>query len=862
VWLIARRSFSESWGRLFATLLAALFSIALIGGTVQFSLRAEDAVSGGDASEYFRADVVVQGGSVDPDDARALPNGEVRLDEVAGEPGVAAVAGDIVVPVIAAGAGGNTIVAPAGARTLLRPWVTEPTLNPYRLEAGRAPTADHEVALMRHLAEAGSLKPGDTIAVGLPRRTRQMTVVGIVTVQDSSVVAAGGLVLAPPETARREAGLADGTWHSVWVKAAPGVAAEQLRDTLKRSLAESTATVRTAKDVRDSQASGLAAQGLEISGGIGMLTGVAVFVGLFVVANTFGGLIRQRTRRLAMLSAIGATPEQVKALIRLEALALGLVASAGGALLGYPVADALIRLFAHDGFDISAAEAPALWLTLPLSIIGGVLVTQLAVFRAARRAARIAPMQALRESSSERTERPGRRILAGTLILLSSFIYYGPVPAVLNDGPPGLQRTQAITAIIGCGSMVVACALAVFGPLLVRPVGGLIGLIGQLLGGESGRLARATITRNPRRVSAAAASLMLAVALATTALLIVVSANTRFDQAANEVMLARHAVSTSDKTPDGLRPLPRDLAARIEQAPGVTQAAALSTAKVKLISPPPRAYQEGERLLPLYLKVTGADPATLPQVLRLPGNLPALAPGEIALPSVTMRAQRLRVGQGIVVRGANGDVPLTIAGTYHDPTHVFADGALVAEPTMRQLDPNAGAQVVLVSGGTAAAIAEKIAGVPGATVLHRTSYVDKAAAAITEGSTVIYGFIGMTLLLALFGMTTTISMSVSERRREFGLLGAVGATTRQLRAIIHWEAATVVTLGTLLGLGIAVGTVALIHTATGSSYIQPNAPWWLYASVTGAAALITLITSALPARRATTVPILEVARAE
>jgi putative ABC transport system permease protein len=470
-------------------------------------------------------------------------------------------------------------------------------------------------------------------------------------------------------------------------------------------------------------------------------------------------------------------------------------------------------------------------------------------------------MQALRESATEHRERRGRRILAGTLILLSSFIYYGPVPAVLNDGPPGLQRTQAITALIGFGSMVVACALAVFGPLLVRPVGGLIGLVGQVLGGEAGRLARATITRNPRRVSAAASSLMLAVALATTALLIVISAHTRFDQAANEVMLAQHAVSTSDKTPDGLRPLPRDIVTRIEQAPGVTGASALTTTRVKLVSPPPRAYNENEPVLPLYLKVTGADPATLPEVLRLPGNPPTLGPGEIALPSVTIRAQRLAVGQDIVVRAANGDIPLTIAGTYYDPTHVFADGALVADATMRQLDPNAGAQVVLVTGGTAAAIAEKITGVPGATVLPRTSYVDKAAAAITEGSTVMYGFIAMTLLLALFGMTTTISMSVSERRREFGLLAAVGATARQLRAVIRWEAATVVALGTLLGLGIAVGTVALIHAATGSSYIQLNAPWWLYASVAGAAALITLVTSALPARRATTVPILEVARA-
>jgi putative ABC transport system permease protein len=147
-------------------------------------------------------------------------------------------------------------------------------------------------------------------------------------------------------------------------------------------------------------------------------------------------------------------------------------------------------------------------------------------------------------------------------------------------------------------------------------------------------------------------------------------------------------------------------------------------------------------------------------------------------------------------------------------------------------------------------------------VLDRSAYVDKASAAVTEGTTVMYGFIGMTLVLALFGMTSTVSMGVSERRREFGLLGAVGATGRQLRSIVRWEAATVVTLGTLLGLGVAIGTVALIHVSTGTSFIRPSAPWWLYVAVAAAATMVTLATSALPARRAAAVPVLEAAKDE
>jgi putative ABC transport system permease protein len=107
-----------------------------------------------------------------------------------------------------------------------------------------------------------------------------------------------------------------------------------------------------------------------------------------------------------------------------------------------------------------------------------------------------------------------------------------------------------------------------------------------------------------------------------------------------------------------------------------------------------------------------------------------------------------------------------------------------------------------------------------------------------------------------------VSLSVADRTREFGLLGAVGTTGRQIRSIVRWEAATVVVLGTLLGMAMAVTSIAVLHTATGSSFIRVELPWWLLSLVAGAAAVVALVTSALPARRAAAVPILEATRAE
>ena len=235
-------------------------------------------------------------------------------------------------------------------------------------------------------------------------------------------------------------------------------------------------------------------------------------------------------------------------------------------------------------------------------------------------------------------------------------------------------------------------------------------------------------------------------------------------------------------------------------------------------------------------------------MLKLGGHLPHLGDGQVALTSTVMKGQKIKKGQRIVVRGARGRVELTVAAAYHDPSHLFADQALVSDATMDRLDPTAAAQVVLVRGGTERALSRAFADAPGLRVVDGAGYVKAASDAMTKGMSVIYGFILMALVLALFGMATTVSMSVGERTREFGLLGAVGATAAQIRSIVRWEAATVVLLGSLLGLGTALGTVTLLHIATGSSFLVPNAPWWLFATVITGAAAVTLAVSPSPPR--------------
>ncbi|WP_433476930.1 FtsX-like permease family protein [Spirillospora sp. CA-142024] len=860
MWLIARRSFIQGWPRLTATLLAAVGSIALIAGSLQFALRAQEAVSGSDASEYFRTDVLVQGGTADPDDPYAPPGGRIRLDRIASRAGVAAAAGDAAVAVTAARPGGQAIMASAEGRTVLRPWVPDPWLTPYRLEAGRAPAADAEVAIVRHMSRVGRVRVGD--ALTLPRQTRRVEITGIVSVQGRDAVAAGDLVLASSETVRRAAVLPAGTWQSVWVKATPGVPADRLRSELERELG-GQATVRTADTVRHAQADAAQSEGASVAGVIGMLASVAIFVGLFVVADTFGTLARQRTRPLALLGAVGATPRQIRRLIRLEALVMGGIASVAGVAAGYPVSALITWLFARDGFDVSAADPQFGWVALAVPAAAGIVVTQLAAWRAARRAAGVSPVQALRSTVAEPRERRWPRLMTAFALLAGAGFWYAVAVAVRLSDPPGLDRTFGVSLMILFGSMPAVTALAVLTPLFVGPLGGLVGRLGTLVSGETGRLAHATITRSPRRVSSAASSLMLGVALVASATLVTQSVHDRFREAGREVMAAEHAITATARTAEGApAPLARDVAALVTGTPGVSRAIPLTQTEVKLVSPPPDTLEPGEEPDSFRFLVSGAEQSGLRDVLRLGGRPPALRPGEIALSSTVMRERGLRRGQEIVVRAAQGRVALTVASVYHDPSHLFAEQALVAPATMDRLDANAATQAILVRGGSPEALTHAVAGVPGVQVRDRDAYVDAASGSLTRALRATYGFVGMALLLALFGMATTVSMGVAERTREFGLLGAVGATMRQIRSIVRWEAATVVALGTILGTVTALGTLTLLHVTTGSSFLRPDPPWWLFPLLTAGAAAATLATSALPARRAAAIPVLEAAKAE
>jgi putative ABC transport system permease protein len=415
------------------------------------------------------------------------------------------------------------------------------------------------------------------------------------------------------------------------------------------------------------------------------------------------------------------------------------------------------------------------------------------------------------------------------------------------------------------GAILVVSAIGILAPFFVGPVGGAIGQIGQALTGESGRLARATIMRNPRRISSAASSLMISVCMCATTMLIVFGAVARYNESGQQTLLADSVVSSGR---EGLTSaLPADVAKLTSGAPGVVAAEGATQSTVRLVEPlttsmkstdlvDPDSEDEMDDNGPIDIAVTGLDnPSTF---LKLEGLTTAPALGEIALSSGRLQGTQLKVGDTIVVSAAAGKVRLRVIDDYRDISHLFADDALVSSATMQLLDPEAPTTAVFVRGGSPDTLRRHLGNI--ARVSDRSSYISIARQANVSGITLIYAFLGLTVIISLFGMATTISMNLFERTKEFGTLGAIGATQRTIRSIVYWETATVVALGVGTGLLEAFGIVHLIHLLTGSSFVRISSPVPVIAGMTLIGAALTFAMSVLPARRATQVSILEATR--
>src|SRR5690606_28703919 len=423
------------------------------------------------------------------------------VDRVAALPGVASARGLVEADGARVIGSDGKVVTSFGPPRLGINWTGEDGLT--QLREGRGPTAPDEIAIDAALAETAGLAVGDRVGVLTLEPRQDFTLVGIFGFSDGRDSLGGVQFVAFTDRVAQELMLGEpGVWTAVDVRAAEGVSPEQLRDDIAAALGDGY-QVRTGEQLAADQSAELR-EGLRFFNYILLgFAGVALFVGIFLILNTFSIIVAQQTRELALVRAVGGSRRQVLGAVLLEAVLIGLIASALGLAAGFGVGTLLATIAA--GFS----EIPLAAVAMPVSAVVagltiGVLVTVVAALLPAVRAARIAPVAALQEAATP--DRPLTRLtLAGAATTAAGV-------TALGLGLTGNAGGEELWAILG-GVLLCFVGVALLTPIVARPV---VGVLGRLFSWSvPGKLGRLNSGRNPRRTAITAAALMVGVAIVT-----------------------------------------------------------------------------------------------------------------------------------------------------------------------------------------------------------------------------------------------------------------------------------------------------------------------------------------------------------
>ncbi|MFE0174645.1 ABC transporter permease [Streptomyces sp. NPDC059002] len=833
------------------TALAVCLGVAFASGTLVFA-DSTAAAQCAAASRNF-ADIAVSVTAKDapsgpPADARNGVLDDMLVRKLAAVPGVAAVRPSAEGSAALNASDGTPLRVRAGANPA-GSYVPgkDGKDSRYPLAKGHAPRNSGEVAVDSGTASAGRLRIGDPVRLATDGPVMTKRLVGIVTTDDTRVTAGGTLALFDRATAQKLFA-SPGHYTGIDLTAAPGTAPAELalRVTEMLPADRAEATTGTAQAEQQAILVSTLTRGYEKLPMV--FAGVALFIGSFLIVNTFTMLVARRTREIALLRAIGASRRQVARSVLLEAALVGLVASAAGFLLGLGIAAVLPEVLSTGGNPLP--QGPLV--IGPRSVVAalgvGVGVTVLAAWLPARRAAKVAPVEALR--TAEQPPSSPRSRLRGMLGVV--LLALGAGRLISLSGARDASEENLRSAMLGCAVLVVS--LIVLAPLLAGPV---IRLVGRLTGrfGAAGRLARENALRDPRRTAATAATLLVSTALVTGLAVIGHSSGQALDRQAAAGLGADYVIGTRSTT-TGIDP---GAVRRVADTSGVRTATAVTDSSVFVGG--------GVR------EISGVDPAAVHDVMNLDfvsGSAEDLGPGRIAVSRTVAQENGVSTGDRLDAAIGRSKEPTsyTVVGVYQD-NPVAHDVLGARADVQRDSFLRGSVQRVLVrtdDGVTSQGIEDQLRTAVGdsplLTVRDRERLVDEAAGTMGDLLTVMYGMLAIGAVIGALGIVNTLAMSVAERTREIGALRAIGMDRADVRRMIRIEAVGVAAFGTLLGLaGGLFGAWAVGSLASGAiEQYSLVLPWDTLLLMCLSSLVIGAVAAVVPARRAAGLSPLEAAK--
>jgi putative ABC transport system permease protein len=566
---------------------------------------------------------------------------------------------------------------------------------------------------------------------------------------------------------------------------------------------------------------------------------VALFVSVFIIYNTFGIVLGQRTRELALLRTIGAEPRQIRCSVIGEALVMGVLASAAGIGGGIAIAKGIDALFGLMGVDLSEWPLILAPRTLIAAAATGIGVTLVAALAPARRASTVSPMVAL-SGRADASSRPSRtRIVSGVALLGGG----------LAVGAAGVASPASAGAGIAVGAMALFVGVTMLSPLAV-------GLVTRVFGwpmrraGVAGRLAQRNAARNSRRTATTAAALMIGLTLVTTALVVgesvKASLGSTFDRAAKADYYMTDELEEVE--------FPAELAGQLRQSSAVKAASGFAHVEARV---------DGT-----ITDVVGFDFDQVDELVDLGVEQGSFRTAE-AHPAVISvdeaEATGAALGDPVTVQSPTGaSVVATVVGTFDDQA-ILGEDYLFDTTVLEAAGITSDAEWVAISfadGATPATTDQIVSGLaddyPYAAIETADEFRDRMAGMVDKVLAMVDVMVTLAVVIALIGIANTLALSVIERTRELGLVRAVGMTRRQVRRMVRFEAALVALFGALLGVGLGLlfgyGVANALPATFVSTFSLPVVPIVVVMVVAGVAGVAA---SLLPARRAARLDVLD-----
>ena len=744
---------------------------------------------------------------------------------------------------------GDAIGTPEmGAPTFGFNWVDVRALNPYKLEpGGKAPRGTDEVVIDAKTAADNDFAVGERIKILTPSAPKFYNIVGIAKFGDAE--SAGGASVALFETsAAQQIARAPDQFDTVNAVAEPGISQQELQQRIGAGLADRKLEVLTGEQITKENQDDIQDALQFFNTALLIFAFVALFVGSFIIFNTFSIVVAQRTREMALLRAVGASGRQVMASVLSEAVVVGILASIVGLGAGVLLSAGLKSLLAAFGFDLPAGGIQVLPRTIILSIVVGTVVALLSAIAPARRAARVPPVAAMRLVAVEARGHSGRRVVIGIVITALGVL------ALFT----GLFGSSGI-AFVGLGAFVIFLGVFVLGPVIARPVSNALGWPVARLRGMPGTLARENAIRNPKRTSATAAALMIGVALVGFITIFAASTKKSIDVQIDRAFKADFVISTGGgfgASDVGFSPA---LARSISRLPEVGAETPLRFNQADF---------DGSGHFFVALNAETASELFTLDVQQ--GRFADLGVDDVAISTDAADDHHWKIGSTIPVRFPTGNTTVTVGAIYGNGAkeglsdYAFSLAAYDANYPQR-IDNQI--YVRLAPGVTTdegrQAIERVVKPYPNAEVQDQSEFKQAQADQINQLLGLIYVLLLLAVIIALIGIANTLALSIYERTRELGLLRAVGMTRPQLRSTIRWEAVIIALLGTVLGLVIGLffgwAIVEALKDEGISEFAPPGGQLILVVVLAGFAGVVAAI---FPARRAAKLDVLRAVSSE